>query len=81
VTTLKLDITQLFDGLDVSGKVYNFITAVESAIETVRTVTGQWRTRHQGRAQLHAMSDRLLEDIGLSRMEVEYEAGKYFWQK
>ena len=81
MTTLKLDITQIFDGFDISGKVYNFITAVESAFERVQEVVGEWRMRQQGRKDIKSLSDHMLKDIGLTRMEVEYEAGKYFWQK
>jgi uncharacterized protein YjiS (DUF1127 family)/ketosteroid isomerase-like protein len=42
-----------------------------------------WWQRHRARRQLsHLLSldDRALTDIGVSRFQVKYEAGKWFWQ-
>jgi len=72
---------RIFEGFDISGAVYNFVTKVEDVAKTINETFGQWTQRSQGRSQLAAMNDHLLEDIGLTRMEVNYEIGKYFWQK
>ncbi len=40
-----------------------------------------WQTRAAERAHLAALSDYLLEDMGLSRLEVEREAAKPFWRR
>jgi uncharacterized protein YjiS (DUF1127 family) len=36
--------------------------------------------RSQGRQDLSALDDRLLEDIGISREEALWNAGKPFWR-
>ena len=38
-----------------------------------------WRERARQRRQLCALEDRMLKDIGLTRVDVEREAGKNFW--
>jgi len=39
----------------------------------------RWKTLHDQRRQLAALSDAMLKDIGLSRADVEREAGRPFW--
>ena len=39
-----------------------------------------WRDRARQRRQLQTMSDRLLNDIGLTRADTEHEASKAFWR-
>ncbi|HYD97833.1 MAG TPA: DUF1127 domain-containing protein [Alphaproteobacteria bacterium] len=39
-----------------------------------------WRERSQGRRALAQLDDALLRDIGVTRAQVEFEAGKPFWQ-
>ena len=36
--------------------------------------------RRQGRQDLSALDDRLLEDIGISREDAVWKAGKPFWR-
>ena len=79
MTTIR--VYQFFEGLDISGTAYNFITTVEGVVKTIKETIGTWTQRSQGRAELATLNDHLLEDIGLTRMEVNYEVGKYFWQK
>ncbi len=43
---------------------------------TVRT----WYRRVRQRRQLAALSDWQLDDIGISRVEAQREAGKAFWR-
>ncbi len=40
-----------------------------------------WQSRSRGRQRLLAMSDRELQDIGLSRRDAFDEARKPFWRK
>jgi uncharacterized protein YjiS (DUF1127 family) len=40
-----------------------------------------WMTRDRERRHLHGLSDRMLKDIGLSRADLEREAGKRFWRR
>lgn len=39
-----------------------------------------WRQRHAEREELSHLPDRVLHDIGKARGDVEFEAGKHFWQ-
>ncbi len=39
-----------------------------------------WLIRQQGRQDLSALDDRLLDDIGISREDVLWKAGKPFWR-
>lgn len=39
-----------------------------------------WSRRIADRRALRALDDHILHDIGLSRADIEHEAGKRFWQ-
>ena len=39
-----------------------------------------WIQRDRDRRALHNLDDRLLRDIGVTRVELEAEAGKPFWR-
>ena len=39
-----------------------------------------WSQRARDRRALQTLDMHLLQDIGLSRADVERESGKYFWQ-
>jgi uncharacterized protein YjiS (DUF1127 family) len=41
---------------------------------------GEWRRRLRDRRALAAMSDRSLQDIGLTRYDAAWEANKPFWR-
>jgi uncharacterized protein YjiS (DUF1127 family) len=40
-----------------------------------------WLDRARQRRQLHALDDRMLRDIGLTRADIEFEAHKHFWRR
>lgn len=40
-----------------------------------------WRERNRQRREIARLDDRMLADIGLSRMEATREANKAFWQE
>lgn len=40
----------------------------------------EWRRRARGRAELAALSDRELRDIGVTRYDAHHEIGKPFWR-
>jgi uncharacterized protein YjiS (DUF1127 family) len=40
----------------------------------------EWQRRAHGRAELAALSDRELRDIGVTRYEARREIGKSFWR-
>jgi uncharacterized protein YjiS (DUF1127 family) len=39
-----------------------------------------WLDRQQGRRDLSELDDRLLADVGISREDALWEAGKPFWR-
>jgi uncharacterized protein YjiS (DUF1127 family) len=41
----------------------------------------QWRWRARNRAELAALDDRMLADIGISRAEAEFLSRKPFWRE
>lgn len=41
----------------------------------------QWRRRAKDRAELAALDDRMLADIGISRAEAEFLSSKPFWRE
>jgi len=41
---------------------------------------GIWIGRRQGRQDLSSLDDRLLEDVGISREQAAWKAGKPFWR-
>jgi len=45
------------------------------------TVLREWHRRHRGRGELATLDDRMLRDIGITRVEALYEIDKPFWRK
>jgi uncharacterized protein YjiS (DUF1127 family) len=41
----------------------------------------EWRRRARGRAELAALDDRMLRDIGLTPADAEFLANKPFWRE
>jgi uncharacterized protein YjiS (DUF1127 family) len=39
-----------------------------------------WAERRRGRIALQTMSDELLKDIGVNRLQAQAEADKWFWR-
>lgn len=48
-------------------------------ISEVNRKLKSWRELSRQRRELGALSDHLLKDIGLSRVDAEREAGRPFW--
>jgi uncharacterized protein YjiS (DUF1127 family) len=47
----------------------------------VRAALREWRRRKKGRLELARLDDRMLRDIGLTRLDAEYEINKPFWRE
>ena len=47
----------------------------------VRTALTEWRRRSNSRHELARLDDRMLRDIGLTRVDAEYEINKPFWRE
>lgn len=55
----------------------------QSLVEAGRSIakfSEQWRRRRRERASLARLDDRLLADIGLSRVDQDRECNKPFWR-
>jgi len=50
-------------------------------IVSVLDLLSTWFERARQRRHLHALDDRMLKDIGLTRADVEFEAQKHFWMR
>ncbi|NOD63292.1 MULTISPECIES: DUF1127 domain-containing protein [unclassified Ruegeria] len=49
------------------------------AVRFAAAVT-QWERRRRSRVNLGNLDDRLLKDVGLTRMQADREVKRYFWQ-
>ena len=47
----------------------------------VRATLREWRLRRNGRLELARLDERMLRDIGLTRVGAEYEINKPFWRE
>ena len=79
MTTIRLH--NFVEGLEISAALYALVQRIEAAANKVQKTMAIWVSRATDRRQLAELSDRMLTDIGLSRVEVEIEANKYFWQR
>jgi len=81
MNTVKAKHFHLIDDMDIAALTFAAIERVEAFTVTVRQTLATWLRRSNQRRELMMMSSHMLEDIGLSRYEIEKEAAKYFWQK
>ena len=79
MTTFRLH--NFVEGIEISSALYGLVQRVEAATIAVRKTLATWVSRSKDRSQLAGLSDRLLTDIGLTRVEVEVELNKFFWQR
>ena len=79
MTTMKLH--NIVDDLGISEGVYSLVNRIEHAADSVVKTVNVWIARSRDRRQLAALNDRMLNDIGLSRIEVTVEINKFFWQQ
>ncbi len=54
---------------------------VGDAVARLVTTLRAWRRRTRDRAELAALDDRMLADIGISRAEAEFLGNKPFWRE
>ena len=47
----------------------------------VRATLREWRQRRNGRLELARFDERMLRDIGLTRVDADYEINKPFWRE
>jgi uncharacterized protein YjiS (DUF1127 family) len=59
----------------------NAIAALNDAANHFVETLGEWRRRTRERAELAALDDRMLKDIGLTRTDAEFLTNKPFWRE
>ena len=57
------------------------LDALSDAADWVFATVREWNRRSRERAQLAALDDRMLRDIGLSPADREFLANKPFWRE
>lgn len=57
------------------------LDALGEAVDWLFASFGEWRRRSRERAQLAALDDRMLKDIGLTRADRAFLANKPFWKE
>lgn len=81
---------RIVSSLPASGRRYSPVSQKSRHTEWIRLlkavfaqavgVLGEWRQRSRERAQLAALDERMLRDIGISRGDVLHEINKPFWR-
>lgn len=79
MTTVRLH--QFVEDNDISSALYSMVQRIEAAAKKANATLSTWASRIEDRRQLSLMNDRLLADIGLTRIQVSVEVDKYFWQR
>lgn len=79
MTTMKMH--HIVDDLAISEGVYGLVNRIENAAVSVSNILRAWMARSRDRRQLASLNDRMLEDIGLNRIDIAVETGKFFWQQ
>ena len=59
----------------------NAIHALSDASSHFVATLREWRRRNRERAELAALDDRMLKDIGLTRADAEFSSNKPFWRE
>ena len=54
--------------------------SVLPALRRLPAMIGEWRRRARSRRELLALDDHMLKDIGITRVDAQYEAAKSFWR-
>ena len=80
ITATAFVLGTIFQGHDISGKVYAIVQAVESGYSKVRNLIGTWAKRSADRKYLAEMPNHMLRDIGMEPYDAMREANKPFWK-
>jgi len=54
---------------------------LKATLSRISVMLHEWHRRRRDRAELAALDERMLRDIGVSRTEVLHEINKPFWRK
>ena len=81
MSTYKAKHFHFIDDMDIAALALGAVERVEAVTDRISGLLAQWQHRAAQRRALQAMSDQMLDDIGLTRGQVEHEAAKFFWQR
>ena len=77
-TTRPMHFTDLF--AEFAGLFLRPRISVLPALRHLSVMMGEWRRRARSRRELLALNDHMLKDIGITRIDAQYEAAKPFWR-
>ncbi len=81
MSTIKAKQFHLIEDMDIAALTLAAIERVEGFAVQVMTILQTWVRRSNDRRQLAQMNEHMLNDIGLTRIHLQDEVSKYFWQK
>ena len=81
MSTLKAKHFHLIEDMDIAALTFAAIERIEGFAATVIGIVSLWVRRSNERRQLGQMSYSMLDDIGLTIVDIDKETAKYFWQK
>ena len=81
MSTIKAKQFHFFEDMDIAALALAAVERVELFTNQVTIVARTWLRRSNDRRQLALMNEHMLNDIGLTRIDLENEVDKYFWQK
>ena len=81
MSTLKAKQFHLIEDMDIAALTFAAVERTEAFVKSISSTVRTWARRSNDRRMLAMMNHRMLQDIGLTQIEVEREVGKFFWQK
>ena len=81
MSTIKARQFHLIEDMDISALTLAAVDHVEGIAAQMTNVVRTWARRSNDRRQLALMNEHMLNDIGLTRIDLVREVDKYFWQK
>jgi len=81
MTTLKVKHFHLIEDLDIAALTFAAVERIEGFAARIMRGLKLWVSRSNERRLLAQMNEHMLQDIGLTRIDVERETSKFFWQK
>jgi uncharacterized protein YjiS (DUF1127 family) len=81
MNTLTAKHFHLVDDVSIAAQIFAAIGRVEASMARISSGIQAWARHSNDRRLLTQMNERLLNDIGLSQIDVDRETAKSCWQK